>query len=133
MATSVREHIVSLTTLPSLNPSLSTTGPPRTDARIPPMAMTPAVIPTLSSLPVVTRTNHGSANVVMLLPIDDMRFAPSKERIGIRSTTDTSCWVPLRCFSTSALPRDSHGLRKKLVYGADRHRTLTHGGSHPFD
>src|ERR671937_3320051 len=80
MATSIREHSVSLTTLPSLKPSLSTTGPPRTDARIPPMAMTPAVIPTLAALPVVTRTNHGSANVVMLLPIEEIRLAPNMEK-----------------------------------------------------
>src|ERR671925_323878 len=131
MAISIREHSVSLTTLPSLNPSLSTTGPPRTDARIPPIAMTPAVIPTLAALPVVTRTNHGSANVVMLLPIEEMRLAPNKEKIGRPRASDASCLVPPGCFSTWALPRNSHGLRKILVHRADRNRTLPHRGGDP--
>lgn len=44
-----------------------------------------ATIPVLAALPVVWRTNHGPARMVMLFPTCEMAFPPSREYSRIRS------------------------------------------------
>ena len=87
MATTIPAQIRSASTLARLNPSRSTSGPPSTAASADPIPIAAPVRPILTALPVVTRTNQGTASVVMLFPTEEMTSAPSSEKIGTRSAT----------------------------------------------
>ena len=76
-----------------LNPRRSTAGPPKTPAKTAANAITPPVRPVLAALPVVCKTNQGSATKDMALPIQESAVAPNNAKIGNRRT-GLACWGP---------------------------------------
>jgi hypothetical protein len=69
------------------NPKRSTSGPPVTDDNSVPIPTTAPARPICTTLPVVFRTNHGSATATIMSPTCDTAFALSTAYSGVRPTT----------------------------------------------
>jgi hypothetical protein len=82
MAATIAAQARSASTLPRLKPSRSTMGPLRTEARTDPIPIAAPVRPVLTALPVVTRTNQGTATVVMLFPTEERCWLRTGRRSG---------------------------------------------------
>lgn len=90
----LRPLIRSDTTLDGLNPSLSTTDPPNRAAMATAMAVKNSAIPVWEALPVVSRTNQGTAITVSWLPSRDIIFAASSPATG-RNRREDIVLVPV--------------------------------------
>jgi hypothetical protein len=77
IAATVRPLARSETTLVSLNPSRSTTGPPNNEASTAASATAPPAIPVSAALPVVCNANHGTATKVSMFPTCESAVAAS--------------------------------------------------------
>ncbi len=66
-------------TLALFQPSRSTTGPPSTAGTTPPRTRAAVSRPVFAALPVNSRTNHGPATMVIMLPACPMAVAVSKQ------------------------------------------------------
>jgi hypothetical protein len=93
MAATVAALAKSVSTLARLKPSRSTRGPPSTAGTTAPTPTAAAVRPTFAALPVVSRTNQGTATMIIMLPTCDTAFAPNSAKIGVRSAMIGPCSV----------------------------------------
>src|SRR5919106_207700 len=113
--TTIAALTTSARTVPRRNPTRSTSGPPRTGTSSPKASAAPTS-PVLAALPVVWRTNHGPATIVIMLPTWEMPSAVSTAYTGRRSrgAFATSLLNPLAppASSITVYPDDETGSRR---------------------
>src|SRR5215217_5599254 len=79
------------TTLVVRNPSLSTTTPPKNAASTVGRKLKNTASPVSAGLPVVTRTNHGTASCVTAFPVSEIASPAYSATRGIRLRSGIAC------------------------------------------